>query len=130
MHILKRVSYYIGGFAVGLVLLAFFLKGSGTEIPSCDYMPNARVLKTIRNKGYKITPELQQLMAQTSIDTLQLNRLFLEGNVDFDKSQQHLKPCGMYFITSSKNETNPINASVSICEEADYVTVESIAVKR
>ncbi|HEA29607.1 MAG TPA: DUF4258 domain-containing protein [Leeuwenhoekiella sp.] len=126
MQVLQRVGYYMGGFAVGLVLLAFFLKGSDTEIPSCDYMPNARVLKTIRNKGYEISPELQRLMAETAVDTIQLNRLFREGTVDFDKSQQQLKPCGIYYIKSPESESKPIHTEVSICEYEDKVTIKSI----
>ncbi|MGB3775021.1 MAG: hypothetical protein WA951_07155 [Leeuwenhoekiella sp.] len=127
MHILQRVGYYLGGFAVGIVLLAFFLKGSDTEIPSCDYMPNARVLKTIRNRGYAMTPELKEMMSKTETDTIQLNRLFLEGNVDFEKSQQQVKPCGLYFITSSQNEKTPLNAEVSICEDNEKVQIKSLS---
>jgi hypothetical protein len=126
MQILQRVGYYMGGFAVGLVLLAFFIKGSDTEIPSCDYMPNARVLKTIRNRGYEITPQLQELMAKTEVDTIQLNRLFREGSIDFDKSDQQVKPCGIYYIMSPESEKNPIHAEVSICENGDEVEIKSI----
>ncbi len=126
MQVLQRVGYYLGGFSVGLVLLAFFIKGSGTEIPSCDYMPNARVLKTIRNRGYEITPQLQELMTESSIDTIQLNRLFKEGTVVFDKSDQQLKPCGIYYIKSPESENNPIHAEVSICEYEDNVAIKSI----
>lgn len=126
MQVLQRTGYYMGGFAVGLVLLAFFIKGSGTEIPSCDYMPNARVLKTIRNRGFEITPQLQELMTKTAVDTIQLNRLFREGSVDFDKSDQQVKPCGTYYIMSSENEKNPIHAEVSICEYEDRVAIKSI----
>ena len=44
MSILKRFAFYFGGFAIGIVLLFFFIGGSGA---SCefDYTPNARVLK-------------------------------------------------------------------------------------
>ena len=47
MSLMRRLGYYLGGFSIGLILLAFFLSGKRT---SCDYGPEARVLKNIRTK--------------------------------------------------------------------------------
>ena len=41
MSFLKRLSYYLGGFSVGIVLLVFFLGGKNTR---CTYTPDARVI--------------------------------------------------------------------------------------
>ena len=56
MSILKRFAFYFGGFALGLVLLYFFIGGSGA---SCeyDYGPNSRTLKNIRLKERVFTNE-------------------------------------------------------------------------
>ena len=85
MKILYRLGFYLGGFAIGLILLAVFVKGSGVELPSCDYMPNARVLKTIRNNGYTLSEQAEKQLQELKLDTSDLNTVFLEGEVDFDK---------------------------------------------
>lgn len=126
MQVIQRVGYYMGGFAVGLILLAFFLKGSGTEIPSCDYMPNARVLKTIRNRGYETDERFQKLLAEKGVDTVQLNQLFKEGDVDFDKSDTNTEPCGLYYISSPASNKTSLHVEVSICRDEDFVTVNNI----
>ena len=50
MSPLKRFAFYFGGFAIGLILLYFFIGGSGA---SCeyDYGPNSRTLKNMEEKG-------------------------------------------------------------------------------
>ena len=47
MKLIQRIGYYLGGFAIGLVVLAFFLSGKKT---SCSYGPEARVIKNISTK--------------------------------------------------------------------------------
>jgi len=46
MPLLKRIGYYLGGFSLGLIILAFFFKKK--EVEFC-YAPNCRVLKYIRS---------------------------------------------------------------------------------
>lgn len=117
MRVLHRTGYYLGGFSIGLVLLAFFVKGSGVELPSCDYMPNARVLKTIRNNGYTLSENAEQQLKTLQLDTTDLNILFLEGEVDFDKSDTRREPCGFYSIYSQESVELPITASLENCDE-------------
>ena len=54
MKLIHRIGYYLGGFTIGIVILIFFLSGKKT---SCDYGPNARVLKNIRSKHKTYTAE-------------------------------------------------------------------------
>ena len=122
MKVLQRFGYYMGGFSLGLILLAFFLKGSDTEIPSCDYMPEARVLKNIRNKGYIVSVEAENSMRTLSVDTVQLNRLLKEGDVDFDKSDPRREPCGYFYIKSPASEKKPISIEVSNCDDEATIT--------
>lgn len=124
MKVIQRFGYYLGGFSIGLIMLAFFLKGSGTEIPSCDYMPEARVLKNIRNKGYVVSENAEAFMRSINVDTLQLNRVLKEGKVVFDKSDPRRKPCGCFYIQSPNSEKVPIGIEVSNCE--DQATITSV----
>ena len=70
MKILYRLGFYLGGFSIGLILLAFFIKGSGVELPSCDYLPNARLLKTIRNNGYALSPQAEKQLQELAVSYL------------------------------------------------------------
>ncbi|MGB5942758.1 MAG: hypothetical protein WBG71_07735 [Leeuwenhoekiella sp.] len=126
MKVLYRLGYYLGGFAIGLILLAFFLKGSDTSIPSCSYMPNARVLKNIRSKGYSISPKAKQQLQLLKLDTSDVNRILREGEVNFSKSEQRKKPCGMFLIESEVNQS-PIYIRLINCKRA--VTVEEVGVQ-
>ena len=49
MSFLKRLSYYLGGFSVGIVLLIFFLSGKNTR---CTYTPDARVINDFSKKEW------------------------------------------------------------------------------
>ena len=53
MSFLKRLSYYLGGFSVGIVLLVFFLSGKNTR---CTYTPDARVINDFSKKNGSLTP--------------------------------------------------------------------------
>lgn len=118
MKILYRLGFYLGGFSIGLILLAFFIKGSGIELPSCDYLPNARLLKTIRNNGYALSPKAEKQLQELALDTSDLNTVFLEGEVDFKNSDPRKEPCGFYIINSQETMPVPLIAKVERCDEA------------
>ncbi len=117
MKILYRLGFYLGGFSIGLILLAFFVKGSGVELPSCDYMPNARLLKTIRNNGYALSAQAEHELQELALDTTDLNTVFLEGDVDFNKSDPRKEPCGFYLIKSQETVAVPIDVKLKRCDE-------------
>ena len=90
MKFIHRLGYYLGGFAIGLVLLAFFLNGSKT---SCqyDYGPETRVLKDINSKGLKYSSESKKLIQNKEIDSATIQRIIKEGDVIFSKSEPRKK---------------------------------------
>ena len=47
MKLIQRIGYYLGGFSLGLIILAFFFSKKKT---SCSYGPEARVIKNINSK--------------------------------------------------------------------------------
>lgn len=85
MKLFHRLGYYLAGFAVGLIFLAFFLKGKNF---SCDYGPQARVKKNINSKPLKFNNH-DSLLVKTILNT---------GKVDFSQSESRKKPCGEYYI--------------------------------
>lgn len=122
MKVLYRLGYYLGGFAIGLVLLAFFLKGSGTSIPSCDYLPNDRVLKTLRSKPYSLSPKAKRFANTMAIDTTQINNLLKEGEVIFSKSEPRKEPCGLFYIEYQNDATGAFALEVDNCENELVIT--------
>lgn len=85
MKLLHRLGYYLAGFAVGLLFLAFFLKGKNF---SCDYSPQARVKKNINSKPIQLNAH----------DSLLVKTILATGKVDFSKSKSRKVPCGEYYI--------------------------------
>ncbi len=118
MKILYRLGFYLGGFSIGLILLAFFIKGSGVELPSCDYLPNARLLKTIRNNGYSLSTNAEKQLNELALDTTDLNIVFQEGEVDFSNSEPRKDPCGYYTIKSQQTVEIPLILKVERCDES------------
>ncbi|TYB76241.1 DUF4258 domain-containing protein [Bizionia myxarmorum] len=95
MKLLHRIGYYLGGFSIGLILLAFFLNGKKV---SCDYGPEARVLKNINLKTLHISPDAEKEILARSIDSATLKNILKYGDIVFSKSDTRKKPCGIYFL--------------------------------
>ncbi len=117
MTVLQRFGYYLGGFAVGLIILAFFLSGKKT---SCAYGPNARVLKNISTKDRIYSENVQQLLNNQSIDTLTISNILEYGRVNFSKSNTKLDSCKIYNIEASLNNAD-YEMTVENCEEKSTI---------
>lgn len=124
MKFLHRVGYYLGGFSLGLILLAFFLQGKKT---SCDYGPNARTTKNIANKSKLYTEEALAEMKVFKIDTLQVSNLIRFGSVDFSKSETKDKLCKTYYIDNSFKKKD-LQLLVKNCDSV--ATIVSITLKK
>ncbi len=105
MRIRYRFVFYGIGFFIGIILLYFFVGGSGA---SCDmsYGPNARVLKNIRIKERVFSEITTQQLIDNKIDTSSISTLLRKGNVLFSESNTNLDSCKIYVIegTSKKRE--------------------------
>lgn len=119
MHILKRVAYYLGGFSIGLIILAFFFNGKKT---SCAYFPEARVLKNLRTKAYSLSPEAEQSLATLQLDTIAINRLLKIGDVDFGESETRREPCAHYVIYGDDENGQPLRMELENCLEEVKIT--------
>lgn len=114
MHILKRVGYYLGGFSIGLILLAFFFSGKKT---SCSYFPQERVLKNLRIKPYTLGPTATLDLTSMQLDTVTVNRLLQLGEVDFGASETRREPCGYYVILGESEQGQPLKMELENCEK-------------
>lgn len=101
MKLIHRFGYYLGGFAVGLIFLAFFLSGKRT---SCDYGPEARVLKNIRIKPMTYSESVSDKLASFKLDSTAINNILSYGDVNFKLSNTKLDSCKTYHIEGIHNE--------------------------
>ena len=95
MTLLQRIGYYLGGFSIGLIILAFFLNGKKV---SCDYGPESRVLKNINTKNIVFSEDILTYLSTKKIDSTTISYLLKKGDINFSKSTPREKPCGIYAI--------------------------------
>lgn len=99
MAFLKRLGFYLVGLSIGIVFLTVFLKKkteqTGTEF--C-YFPNCRTLKDIRSKPMSYSENINRMLADKQLDSLDIVRFLNDGDVDFGKSDAQSEPCKTYFI--------------------------------
>jgi len=101
MKFIHRLGYYLGGFAIGLVLLMFFLNGKDA---SCDYGPNARTVKNITIKKFQYSEDVLETISSNNIDTSSVRQLIKYGSVDFSESDTKSKDCKTYKIENTFKE--------------------------
>ena len=113
MPFLRRLGFYLGGFAIGLIILAFIWKKK--DAPEFCYGPNCRVLKDIRSK--EISNE-----ASIKIDSLALQSILKKGNVLFSKSDTKSEPCRTYFIEKDTLELKIKNCDSTAVIQKVFIT--------
>ncbi|HSM64184.1 MAG TPA: hypothetical protein VK833_09630 [Gillisia sp.] len=96
MNFIQRLGFFSVGLIMGIGILMFFLGGKKA---SCDYSPNARTLKNIRNKERVFSESALVYFTNNNIDTSVVSTILNSGNVDFGKSDTKKQPCKVYFIT-------------------------------
>ena len=117
MKFIHRLGFYLGGFAVGLILLAFILSGKKT---SCDYGLDARVLKNIRNKPMTYSEEIAKQLKDFQLDSLAIRSILTYGDVNFSKSDTRKDSCKTYFIEGKHNKKE-IFLTFDNCETIAYL---------
>jgi hypothetical protein len=131
MNIIKRVAYYLGGFGIGLVLLYFFVSGSGA---SCeyDYGPNSRTLKNIKNKERIFSEISLEALKQHQLDTSAISVLLNKGEVLFSESNTKLDSCKIYVIkglvaiSEKSTSTKSLKITLENCDK--LVTIQKALV--
>lgn len=122
MKLINRIGYYLGGFSVGLILLAFFLNGKKV---SCDYGPEARVLKNINSKTLLYDEDVLSALQEKQLDTSSARQVLLYGDLTIN-SDSRKKPCGFYIIEGLISE-QLISFTVENCDS--IATVKYIEIK-
>lgn len=98
---LKRIGFYLFGFSIGLVFLAFILKNKKTEF--C-YGVDCRILKNIRSKTLVYNKGSDATIKNHAIDSITINYILNNGDVDISNSNTKLDSCKIYVIKSEVNK--------------------------
>lgn len=127
MGLLKRLGFYLAGFSIGLIFLAFFFKKKSEEtgVYFC-YFPNCRTLKDIRSKPLSYSEEVQWLILEKQVDSAGIALILLEGSVDFGQSDTRSEDCKTYLIEGTANQKN---AFLTVRNCAQEAIVESIVMR-
>ncbi len=125
MAFIKRLGFYLFGMSIGLVFLAMFFKKKSAEtgVYFC-YLPNCRTLKDIRSKPFYYSDEVQDMMANKTIDTVAIRYILTEGDVDFSSSDTKSANCKTYIIEGAYAEKE-LTLQVKNCK--DKAIVETIS---
>lgn len=123
MKLIQRIGYYLGGFSMGLIILAFFLNGKKV---SCSYGPDARVLKNINSKKIIYSDAVLDDMAKNNIDSSAINYVIKKGDINFSKSNTRKEPCGIYTVEGDF-DTKEMVLNVENCDS--IATILKLLVK-
>ncbi len=93
MSLFYRIGYYLVGFSVGLIFLAFVFNGKKT---SCNYSPSSRVKGSLLQKKIQLPDNFKN--QNPKIDDSIVRELIKKGNIDFSKSNTQLDSCRVYHI--------------------------------
>ena len=118
MKLIQRIGYYLGGFSLGLIILAFFFNEKKT---SCSYSPKARVLKNINLKKIAYSHQVQSNIQNNRINTIDINSVLKKGNINFSKSNTRQKPCPLYIIEGNSGSKGII-LTVQNCDSIATIT--------
>ena len=97
MKLLYRLGYYLGGFSVGLIFLAFILNGKKT---SCNYSPNARVIDNLLQKELIIPAAVTN--NYPDLNQERLREMIRNAKIDFSKSDTKLDSCKRYTLEAEQ----------------------------
>jgi hypothetical protein len=123
MGLLKRIGYFLIGVSISCVGVYFFWKKKNA---SFDYGMDARTLKTIRIRAKVYSPEAKAFLTENNLDSLTVNAILNDGDVNFGKSKPRIKPCPEYLITG-RDSLDKIQLYIKRCDS--IATIQKITIK-
>ncbi len=101
MQFLHRLAYYALGLTIGMGIVYFIWEKKDTQF---DYMPNARVLKDLRNSERIFSEEAAESLVKFELDSTDIANILAEGTVDFGDSKPRQEPCKEYAVDGLKQK--------------------------
>jgi hypothetical protein len=109
MKFTHRLAYYLLGVLIGGMFLFFIFKNKRTEF--C-YMPNCRVLKSIRSKPIVYSSEAKVKFAEKWVTIEDIKKCTEFGDVNFSKSNTRYKGGKLYVIEGKNIKDEPIEVEM------------------
>jgi len=131
MRIIQRVGYYLVGVAIGLVLLAVFVKGKKGEGGFWDdfaYLPEARVLKSLGNMPFTLSAKAEQHPLDQDIDSTFLANFYQSAAVDFSNSNTRESDCLKEYSLTGSAATQDIHMLLTLNPCDSLVQIQEITV--
>ena len=116
MNFIKRLTFFSGGFMIGLFFLMFFLSGKKT---SCNYMPNSRVKNDILKKNISFSK------LKNKSDSIVILNSISNGDIIFSKSNTSKQKCKEYYFENN-SKSNEIWLKINNCKDKAIISDYSI----
>lgn len=129
MRIIQRVGYYLVGVAIGIVLLAFFLKGKMKDSKlEFAYFPEARVLKSLGNMPFTLSAKAKKNPLGQEIDSIWLSNFYNTADVDFSKSNPRKADCLKEYTLNGNASAKDLRMFLTLNPCDSLVKIEEITV--
>lgn len=116
MKFIHRFAYYFIGLIVGSIFVYFIWEKKNVVF---NYLPNARLLSDISTKDLIYSTEFKQELNTNKIDTIIVNAILKNGNVDF-WNKIKLDSCIQYDIKGIK-KLDHITLTIINCKNTTTV---------
>ncbi len=117
MKFTHRLAYYLFGFFIGGLFLKFVLDYTGGKGMDFTYLPNARVLKNIRNKPFDYSDIATQKLSEKWITVADIKNILTEGDVDFSLSKKPMQGGKLYVVNGETLNHVPVTLEIINREE-------------
>ncbi len=121
MRFWKKLSYYLGGVGIGLILVMFIF---GDRNIQCSYFPNDRVLYNLKKKELIVPATTENQMRKLNLYTADINQMLLNGKVHFEESDTKKDSCKTYWISFQSKDKKRFKALVENC--TNKATVQEV----
>ncbi len=131
MRIIQRVGYYLVGVAIGIVLLAVFVKGKMKDkILDFAYLPEARVLKSLGNMPYTLSAKAQQSPVGSEIDSVWLSHFYKDAEVDFSNSNPRKSDCLKEYTVNGNAAAQDLSVFLTLNPCDSLVEIKEIKIMK
>tara|TARA_Y100001968_G_C18734656_1_gene426110 strand:+ start:65 stop:460 length:396 start_codon:yes stop_codon:yes gene_type:complete len=118
MPISRRIGLFFFGLAMGSVMVYSMFKG---RMPS--WLPESVVLEKLQKQTLTYTPFSNCQIACLSISTKDIKSALFSGNVAFNKSKVHNKPCPNYVIESENSLGQQVEYLFESCDSSSTLVL-------
>ncbi len=129
MRIIQRVGYYLIGVAIGIVLLAIFVKGKMKDrILDFAYLPEARVLKSLSNMSFTLSAKAKQTPLGNEIDSTWLSSFYKNADIDFSNSNPRKEACLKEYTVNGNAKKQMLSVFLTLNPCDSLVEIQEIKV--